>query len=191
MWTWWCTHSACWLAGRSHRIPRRAKHPSVWRNAKSPRAHAAPAPHLLPHPSPQFGLSTSFHLPHSDPLQPTKNAPRLVTLLLLWGGGACWRNSRVLLASSTAQNASFHIFTSFSVKTGNYLLILSGIRYEWWNLLPHWCELLSHQCLNPCEWKLISIPVPPTRSCIRRTTFHPAWDLCHFLLPTLHPPLHT
>lgn len=118
-----------------------------------------------------------------------QNAPRLVMLLLLWG--ACWRNSRGLLASSTAQNGSFYNFTSFSVKKGNYLLILSGIWYEWWNLLPHWCELLSHQCLNPSEQKLISIPVPPTRSCIRRTTFHPAWDLSHFLLLTLHPPLHT
>lgn len=50
----------------------RAKHPSVWRNAKSLGAHAAHAPHLLPHPFPPFVLSLCFHLPHSDPLQPRK-----------------------------------------------------------------------------------------------------------------------
>lgn len=36
--------------------------------------------------------------------------------------------------------------------------------------------------------KTISIPIPPARSCIRRTTFQHAWDMSHFLHFTLHPP---
>lgn len=181
MWTWWCTRSACWLAGRSHRIARRAKHPSAWRNAKSLGAHAAPAPYLLPHPFPQFVLSMCFHLPLSDPLQPRKRCCLATSLLL----GGCGGIFQLLLQHKFI---SFWIFTSFSVKENNHFLILSGIESEWWKLPSHWWELLSYPCLNPCEWKLISIPIAPLRSCIRHTTFQPAWDLSHFLRLTLHRP---
>lgn len=76
----------------------------------------------------------------------------------------------------------------FSMEEGNHFLMLSGIQYEWWNLPSHWWELLSHQCLNPCEWKMISIPFPSVCSSVRHTTSHPAWDLSHFLHLTVHPP---
>lgn len=184
MWTRSCTHSACWLAARSHRISPRAKHPSVWRDAKSPGAHAAPAPHLLPHPFPQFVLSPCFHLPHS---QQPRNCSALGQVAAV---GWCWRNSHVLLAAFRAQrHGSFYIFSSiFPVEEGNHSLMLSGIQYEWWNLPSHWWELLSHQCLNPCEWKMISIPIPSVCSSIRHATSHPAGDWSHFLHLTLHPP---
>lgn len=107
MWTRSCTHSACWLAARSHRISPRAKHPSVWRDAKSPGAHAAPAPHLLPHPFPQFVLSPCFHLPHS---QQPRNSSALGQVAAV---GWCWRNSHVLLAAFKAQcHGSFYILSS-------------------------------------------------------------------------------
>lgn len=46
-WTWRCTRCACWLAALRHRTSPWAKYPSVWQNAKSPRAHTAPAPPSL------------------------------------------------------------------------------------------------------------------------------------------------